>query len=122
MIIDYEKHLDKKLYKWWQFLSQGNIIIIYKDGTFKKIKSSMKEIVKKWNEFDKDDKVKIIIWSAQSVDIIQSFIKYFIKKTPKNKLNELLKVDNLPLYLLENYKKYFIKYKLYSNKDYTFKL
>ena len=36
--IDYEKLLNKKLYKWWYNLSEGNIIFIYKDRTRKVIK------------------------------------------------------------------------------------
>jgi hypothetical protein len=55
-----------------------------------------------------------------SVDIIQFFIDYLIKKSSKNKMSELLKMKDLPSYLLENYKKYFVKYELYSKKDYTF--
>ena len=123
-----ENKLFKKLYNFWKPLAQGNLIIIYKDGTHKLIKSNMKtikarikNIKEKWIEFDKDNNVKVIIWSAQSFDIIQLFIKYLIKKTPKNKLEELLNMKSLPSYLLENYKKYFEKYEYYSIKDYTFK-
>lgn len=123
-----KKELDKKLYNWWVSLAKGNIIIIYKDGSHELIKSSMKtykaqmkNIKEKWIEFDKDNNVKGIIWSAQSVDIIQSFINYLIKKSSKNKLLELLNMKDLPSYLLENYKKYFEKYEYYGKKDYTFK-
>ena len=123
-----EHKLFKKLYNFWKPLAQGNLIIIYKDGTNKLIKSSMKtpkaqmkNIKEKWLEFYEDNNVKGIIWSAQSVDIIQLFIKYLIKKTPKNKLEELLNMKSIPSYLLENYKKYFVKYEYYSIKDYTFK-
>jgi hypothetical protein len=123
-----KKELHKKLYNWWSSLSEGNIIIIYKDGSHELIKSSMKthkaqakNITEKWIEFDKDNNVKAIIWSSMSVDIIQSFIDYLIKKSSKNKLSELLKMKDLPSYLLENYKKYFVKYEYYSKKDYIFK-
>jgi hypothetical protein len=122
-----EKELHKKLYNWWRSLSEGNIIIIYKDGSHKLIVSSMKthkaqakNIKEMWIEFEKDNNVKAIIWSSMSVDIIQFFIDYLIKKSSKNKMSELLKMKDLPSYLLENYKKYFVKYELYSKKDYTF--
>ena len=36
-------------------------------------------------------------------------------------LEEFLKIKNLPKYILENYKKYFEKNKLYSDKDYYLK-
>jgi len=112
--------LRKKLYNWWRQLSIGNIIIIYKDNTYKLVKSSMKttkaqinDIVKKWEEFNNDSDVKAIIWSAQSTDVLDLFIEYLIKKK--------LPIKNLPEYLIENYKKYFRKCKINSSKDYTFK-
>ena len=125
---DYRKKLFDKLYKWWLHLAEGNIIIIYQDGKNKLVKSNMKtqkaqikEIIEKWKEFEKNKEVKAIIWSAQSIDIIEMFIDFFIKKLTINELEELIKIKNLPEYLLENYKKYFEKNKLFSDKDYTFK-
>ena len=65
--------------------------------------------------------IKAIIWSAQSVDVIQLFIKLLIKKLTVKQLDELVKMKNLPDYFLENYKKYFVKNKYISNKDYNLK-
>jgi hypothetical protein len=117
--------LEKKLYDWWSELSGGNIIVIYKNGKNKLIKSKYKtikakndDIWNKWIEFDKDTNVKAIIWSAQSQDVIYGFINFLIKKTPKNKLKKMLKIKNLPSYLLKNYKKYFEESKEIGNKDY----
>jgi hypothetical protein len=119
------KQMDK-LYKWWLKLSQGNLIAIYKDGKHKLItsqkkthKAFSKDIFEKWKELDANNDVKCIIWSAQSVDIIQSFVEYLIKKLSKKKLQDIL--SDIPEYLLKNYKKYFVKYKFIGNKDYTFK-
>jgi hypothetical protein len=66
-------------------LSQGSIIVIYQNNTHKLIKSSKskKEIIKKWNKYDKDKEIKAIIWSAISIDVIQQFVEYLIKKTTK---------------------------------------
>lgn len=118
-----KKLLFKKLYNWWKKLADGNIIIIYKDNSSKLIKSTMKttkaqstDILKKWEEFNNDTDIKAIIWSAQSTDVIDNFIEYLIKKS----INKL-QIKNLPAYLIENYKKYFIKYNFISSKDYTFK-
>ena len=121
-VIDNEKLLYDKLYKWWLSLSQGGIIVIFKDGKHKLITSSMKshkakskDILKKWNEFNENNNVKVIIWSAQSVDILQSFVDFLSKK------KDIMKQTNLPNYLLDNYKKFFVKYEFIGNKDYTFK-
>ena len=125
---DYYKKLLDKLYKFWFPLSRGNIVVIYKDGknkiitsTAKTHKAFSKDIFGKWKEFDENKDVKCIIWSAQSVDIIQSFVEYLIKKSTVKKLQDLIKMINIPEYLLKNYKKYFVKYKMVGNKDYTFK-
>jgi hypothetical protein len=132
----YYKKIFDKLYKWWLPLSQGNIIIIYtsltskgiKETKNKLIKSNMKtrhaqnkDIIEKWNEFDKKSDVKAIIWSAQSIDAIQFFIEFLLKKMTIKQLEAFLTIKNLPEYILENYKKYFEKNKLYSNKDYYLK-
>jgi len=114
------KKIDK-LIKWWLPLSQGNLIAIYKDGKHKIItsqkkthKAFSKDIFEKWKELDANNDVKCIIWSAQSIDILESFVKYIAKKIS-------IKTNNLPEYLLKNYKKFFVKYKFIGNKDYTFK-
>jgi hypothetical protein len=121
----YEENLDKKLYKWWLKLSEGNIILIYKNGKHKLVTSSMKthkaqskDILNKWSKYGNDDNVEAIIWSAQSVDTIQEFISYLIKNNTKTTLDKMIKMKDLPSYLLKNYKEYFLKYKFSSEKDY----
>lgn len=112
-----DKKLMKKLYKFWQKLAEGSIIIIYKDKKIKTIKKT-KDILQKWNEFNDDKNVEAIIWSAQSFDVLQDFVNFLIKKYD---VEELLKIKKLSTYILDNYKLFFKKYKLYSKKDYTLK-
>ncbi len=122
----YEENLDKKLYKWWQKLSEGNIIIIYKSGKHKLVTSSMKtpkaqskDILNKWSKYGNDDNVEAIIWSSQSSENIQEFISYLIENNTKTTLDKMIKMKDLPSYLLKNYKKYFIKNKFSTDKDYV---
>lgn len=124
----YKKLLHKKLYNWWKKLAEGGFIVIHKDLTNKIIKSKFKttqaqitDIKNKWKEFEQDNNVIAIIWSAQSTDVIDLFVNHIIKSNSKSKLDNLLNLKNIPSYLLEYYKKFFIKYPLYSNKDYTFR-
>lgn len=126
---DYYKKIENKIYNWWVKLAIGNIIIIYKDGTNKLIKSSKKtnkgkinEIIKKWKEYNIDENIKVIIWSSQSVDIIQSFILKLIKNSTKTELEEFIKMKNLSDYLIKNYKKYFKKTFFIGEKDYHLKI
>jgi len=125
---NYYKKLLDKLYTWWKPLSDGNIIIIYQDGKHKLVKSNMKtrkaqskDLLEKWIESGDNKEVKAIIWSAQSVDSIQLFVELLIKKMTIVQLEEFVKIKNLPEYILENYKKYFKKNKLFSDKDYNLK-
>jgi len=122
----YRNIIYNKLIKWWRQLAQGNLIAIYKDGKHKLItshkkthKAFSKEISEKWKELDKNNDIKCIIWSAQSIDIFESFVEYIVKKLSIIKLQDIL--HNIPEYLLKNYKKFFVKYKEVGNKDYTFK-
>ena len=120
--------LEKKLYKWWQKLGEGNIILIYENGKHKLITSSMKtskaqdkDISKKWQEAENDDNVEAIVWSAQSSETIEFFIEYLIDTHSKKKLEAMVKMKDLPNYLLKNYEKYFDLYEFYGEKDFTLK-
>jgi len=44
-----------------------------------------------------------------------------MKKLSITKLEVLVKMKNIPEYLLKNYKKYFVKYEYVGIKDYTFR-
>ena len=118
--------LFEKLYRWWRQLAMGNFIIIKKDGTSQLIKSRAKtfeaqvtDLEIKWLEYTNDPNVEAILWSAQSSDIIEEFTQYIVKHETKEKLKYMMTLKNLPAYLLENYKKYFIKHKIHGKKDYT---
>ena len=125
---DYYKILMDKLSKWWQQMAQGNIIIIYQDGKHKLVTSLKKtrraksnDIINKWKEYNNDKNIKAILWSAQSWDVIQFFINRLIKKSTKEEIKELIKMKDLPDYLIANYKKYFEKYEYIGKKDYHLK-
>lgn len=124
----YKDKLFKKLFKWWQLLANGDLIAIYKNGKIKRITSTLVsireraiDIIHKWEKLYEDGNIVCIIWSAQSADVLLSFISYLIKKSTLKKLDELLKMKNLPKYLIENYKKYFVKYDFVGVKDYILK-
>lgn len=120
--------LSDKLYRWWHYLAVGNFIIIKKDGTTQLIKSSaktfdaqVKNIQEKWLKYTNDPNVEAIIWSSQSSDNIEEFAEYIVKHESQEKVKYMMSLKNLPAYLLANYKKYFVKYKLHGSKDYTLK-
>ena len=123
-----KKQLDNKIYKWWLKLATGEFIIIYKNKKYKNIKSNKKtyiakskDITNKLINFGNDNNVEAILWSSQSRDILENFINYLVYKIPKKELNKILNLKKTKDYFINNYKKYFIKNKLETNKDYIFK-
>lgn len=127
------KHISKRelkdkmfnqLVDWWKKLASGGIIFIYKNGTNelilsnkKTIKAQNKEIAEKWLEQADNPNVVAIIWSAQSIDILEEFIDNIFKITPKPELNKMLKMKKLETYLLKHYETYFNKYIYHTDKD-----
>ena len=114
-----EKKLYNKLYKWWLKLSNGSIIILYSDKKFKLVKGTKSTISKEWDKYKNNKDIIAIIWSSISIDTLTSFIKLLIKKNTIQKISKLT-TKNIVKYILNNYKSYFIKMKIKSDKDYTF--
>ncbi len=83
----------------------------------KSMKAQVKDITTKWQEAENDENVEAIIWSAQSSETIESFIKYLMDTHSKKKLEAMVKMKDLPNYLLKNYEKYFDLYEFYGEKD-----
>ena len=86
----------------------------------KTFKAQVNDITKKWKDYQEDKDVKAIIWSAQSSDVLETFIENLIEDNSKNKIKKLLKIKDLPSYIVDNYKKYFVKNEFIGEKDYTF--
>ena len=123
-----KKQLHNKIYKWWLKLATGEFIIIYKNKIYRNIKNNKKtyiakskDITNKLINFGNDNNVEAILWSSQSIDILENFINYLVYKIPKKELNKILNLKKTKDYFINNYKKYFIKNKLKTNKDYIFK-
>lgn len=115
------------LYKWWQKVSSGSIIVIYTNGEYKTITSKMKtrtaqikDMEKIWKGLAEDDNVKAIITSAMSTDALTFFSDLVVKKINNKKLKDLMKKDKLRDYLIENYNKFFLGDGYYTDKDIGF--
>jgi len=99
--------LEKKIYKWWLKLSNGYILIIYKDNyKLSKIK------VNQWKEYENESNIKAILWCNMSIDSFEQFINYLKSKLNIDEINNILKEKNLNNYFTKNYKIYFKKEKL----------
>ena len=121
-------YLGNKFYKWWYKLSTGSILIIYRDGKYKIYESKkktrsarIKDIVKYHRDISKDATVVAIVWSSMSTDSLTHFMYYIFEKLPNKMVEELLLSKNPLDIIVKNYKIFFEKYKLETDKDYIFK-
>uniref|UniRef100_A0A6C0LXZ6 Uncharacterized protein n=1 Tax=viral metagenome TaxID=1070528 RepID=A0A6C0LXZ6_9ZZZZ len=120
--------LYNKMKKWWIKMTDGALIICFKNGDVKLIDSNkktknakLKELKELHEMYGQDDNVKAIIWSGMSVDILYGFIYYILNKYSKAMFKQLVDSENILLLILDNFTNLFEKYKLFTSKDYTFK-
>jgi len=120
--MDENEKLFKQLYPWWLKLAESNIIVIYKNKKYEMIKmsKSKKKYEQEIKKLDINNNVEAIIWSGMSIDVLELFIKFLSKNNFFLK-NELTTSNQIIDLILKNYKKFFYKYKILSNKEYTFK-
>ena len=104
------KKIFKKLYNWWYKIASSGFYIVNKNN----------KVIFSKNKVEEIDNIKYIIWTGQSTDSLTFFIYYILQKLSINKIEELLFIKNISLYLIiNNFKLFFIKSKLYTVKDYT---
>lgn len=120
--------LYNKMKKWWIKMTDGALIICFKNGDVKLIDSNkktknakLKELKELHEMYGQDDNVKAIIWSGMSVDILYGFIYHILNKYSKAMFKQLVDSENILLLILDNFTNLFEKYKLFTSKDYTFK-
>lgn len=111
-----------RLFDWWLRLSKGQIILVYKDGSyhFYLKNRNQKNWKERWKKLKKDSQIKAILFSSISNDNLTFFVNYFLS-LPEKEIKSLMKIKDLPSYLIKNYKKFFKKYKIFTIKDYTLK-
>ena len=80
-----------ELHKFWSNLAEGkNVVLIYKDGTYKylDLPKGKQKSISIFNDFDKDNNIIAVLSSSRSTDV------YKVK-------------DKSVDYVIKNYKKYF---------------
>lgn len=104
------KKIFKKLYNWWYKIASSGFYIVNKNN---KISFSK-------NKVEENNDIKYIIWTGQSTDSLTFFIYYILQKLSVIKIEEFISTKNISSYLIiDNFKKFFKKVKLYTIKDYT---
>ncbi len=111
------KKLASKMEKWWFKLSNGKVLVVYKDGKTKFADGDVYE------KMENDSEVKAFIWSSRSYDNLTFFVYYILKKFPASEVKKLMKGSsaNTFKFALENFRKLFKKFRFKTNKDYYMK-
>lgn len=112
-----EKYLFDKFKKWWKFLANTGLLVIYKNGGHKFVKANEKKHI----ELGLDQTVKQIIWSPRSTDSLYFFINYILHKCSIDTIEQLITSKNEVLLMVSSFGKFFKKEYLSSSKDYTLK-
>ena len=115
------KKLYKKFNPWFTKISSQGFYIIYTNNSYKFYIPTKEESKNKFKNLELDTNIKYIIWTSQSSDSLTFFINYILQKKNNLEIEEILKMRNTLDYFLNNIKQYFIKSKLYTNKDYSLK-
>ena len=104
------KKIFKKLYNWWYKIASSGFYIVNKNN----------KVIFSKNKVENIDDIKYIIWTGQSIDSLTFFIYYILQKLSVNKIEEFISTKNTSSYLIiDNFKIFFKKVKLYTIKDYT---
>lgn len=116
----------RDVFKWWFKLSNGGIVIVYKNGThevysgkFKTLRPRLNDIKRRWDEAAEDPGVSAIVWSPISRDAFSFFWERFLRKIDIAKLRTLNKNRTLRDYIFKNYRKFFTKNNSFTKKDYV---
>jgi hypothetical protein len=104
------KKIFKKLYNWWYKIASSGFYIVNKNN----------KVIFSKNKVEEIDDIKYIIWVGQSTDSLTFFINYILQKLSINKIEEFISTKNISSYLIiDNFKIFFNKSKIYTNKEYT---
>jgi hypothetical protein len=98
--------LFKKFYVWWKNISKGGFYIVDKNNQYKLVKSK---------EYLINPDIKYIIWAPMSTDDLTFFIYYILSKLEPKEIEKILMTKNTLEYFINNFRKFFKKYKLFDN-------
>ena len=113
-------YLEKKMKPWYSKLSEGNLLIIKKNGTYTII-SSTTDMLTKWKQSGEDKTIQYILWTTPgmgSSQHMEMFIDYIVETKSNKIIEEMIRSkDTLPI-LVKHFTKLCSKYPIHTKKDY----
>jgi hypothetical protein len=98
--------LFKKFYVWWKNISKGGFYIVDRNNQYKLVKTKGYLI---------NPDIKYIVWAPMSSDDLTFFIYYILSKLEPKEIERILMTTNTLEYFINNFKRFFKKYKLFDN-------
>ena len=113
-------YLEKKMKPWYSKLSEGNLLIIKKNGTYTII-SSTTDMLTKWKQSGEDKTIQYILWTTPgmgSSQHMEMFIDYIVETKSNKIIEEMIRSKNTLPILVKHFTKLCSKYPIHTKKDY----
>ena len=113
-------YLEKKMKPWYSKLSEGNLLIIKKNGTYTII-SSTTDMLTKWKQSGEDKTIQYILWTTPgmgSSQHVEMFIDYIVETKSNKIIEEMIRSKNTLPILVKHFTKLCSKYPIHTKKDY----
>jgi len=113
-------YLEKKMKPWYSKLSEGNLLIIKKNGTYTII-SSTTDMLTKWKQSGEDKTIQYILWTTPgmgSSQHMEMFIDYIVETKSNKIIEEMIRSKHTLPILVKHFTKLCSKYPIHTKKDY----
>ena len=113
-------YLEKKMKPWYSKLSEGNLLIIKKNGTYTII-SSTTDMLTKWKKYGEDKTIQYILWTTPgmgSSQHMEMFIDYIVETKSNKIIEEMIRSKHTLPILVKHFTKLCSKYPIHTKKDY----
>ena len=113
-------YLEKKMKPWYSKLSEGNLLIIKKNGTYTII-SSTTDMLTKWKKYGEDKTIQYILWTTPgmgSSQHVEMFIDYIVETKSNKIIEEMIRSKHTLPILVKHFTKLCSKYPIHTKKDY----
>mgnify|MGYP003683738923 FL=1 len=105
---------------WYSKLSEGNLLIIKKNGTYTII-SSTTDMLTKWKQSGEDKTIQYILWTTPgmgSSQHMEMFIDYIVETKSNKIIEEMIRSKHTLPILVKHFTKLCSKYPIHTKKDY----
>ena len=121
-------YLEKKMHPWYSKLSEGHLLIIKKNGTYKIISSTKKtrnatysNMLSKWKQYGEDKTIQYILWTTPgmgSSQHVEMFVDYIVETKSNKIVEEMIRSKHTLPILVKHFTKLCSKYPIHTKKDY----